>query len=304
MTEYECDKIFDSKTTKNGTINSPLYSESGFLTCRYEFKAEELERVQIKFFEFSLPKQSNRSDCENADILQLFLPQRSRYELEDTFCGSTIPKPIMSDGSLMLLKYMSRRIGKGTRGFKAEYRFLKNFGITTGEQMSTHCVFAYNSSVDKTGWFTSPNFPGFYPKNLKCNYYFFGQPGERVNIRFTYFDVEGIYPCEDITASDYVEFSNFMSTDRKFAKMCGKKDEINVRSDGRFFRISFNANDRFDKTGFRASYEFETKMVTTENTSLKGSPSRGSPICLTSLLWAMMSLVFSHIHSNHLKGNL
>lgn len=83
-------------------------------------------------------------------------------------------------------------------------------------------------------------------------------------VRFTYFDVEGIFPCDMNSGSDYVELSNFLTVDRKFGRKCGKLDKLIVRSDGRFFRLTFRSNDRLDGTGFTASYNFENDPTTTE----------------------------------------
>ncbi|XP_073817855.1 suppressor of lurcher protein 1-like [Musca autumnalis] len=191
----------------------------------------------------------------------------------DWYCGAFIPKPIMSTGPKLLLQFIGRypsgQAKVGYYGFKAEYTFLTNYGITSGVQLGTNCSFAYNSTDKKIGYFTSPNFPGLYPKNLNCDYFFYGELDEKVIIRFSYFDVEGVGSCEYLTASDYVEFSNFLSTDRKFPKYCGKRDKFEIRSDDRFFRVSFHSNDRFDRSGFRATYEFEGKSTPAENTSVQ-----------------------------------
>ncbi|XP_014680501.1 PREDICTED: suppressor of lurcher protein 1-like [Priapulus caudatus] len=73
-----------------------------------------------------------------------------------------------------------------------------------------------------SGTFSSPNYPGRYPRHTECHYMFLGRIGERVQIAFSYFDVEGIYPCLSKTESDYVEFSNFkVSVDRKLPRYCG-----------------------------------------------------------------------------------
>lgn len=70
---------------------------------------------------------------------------------------------------------------------------------------------------------SSPNYPGIYPINTECNYFFYGSENETVVIRFTYFDVEGVFPCYgDEVSSDSVEFSNYMSRDRKHKYHCGK----------------------------------------------------------------------------------
>lgn len=65
------------------------------------------------------------------------------------------------------------------------------------------------------------------------------------------------YSCTTETASDYVEFSNYKTVDRKIPRHCGSKKPVNIESDGDFFRITFKSNDRFDDTGFKAYYEFK-----------------------------------------------
>lgn len=70
-----------------------------------------------------------------------------------------------------------------------------DFGITSGEQISSMpCAFRYNSSVSSNGTLWSPNFPGFYPRDTECHYFFHAQVGERVKIVFSYFDIEGMVP--------------------------------------------------------------------------------------------------------------
>lgn len=138
-----------------------------------------------------------------------------------------------------------------------------DFGVNSGDQsFDEPCAFQYNSTNMLSGWTNSPNFPGTYPRNIECNYYFYGKRGANVAIRFTYFDVEGVFPCDDNSGSDYVEVSNFLSVDRKFSRKCGKQDGLVVRSDGRFFRMTFRSNDRLEGTGFMAYYSFENDPTT------------------------------------------
>lgn len=68
--------------------------------------------------------------------------------------------------------------------------------------------------------------------------------------------MEGVLPCEAISASDYVEFSNYMVRDRKHRRYCGQLKEFDVESDRKFFRVAFRSNDRLDGTGFNATYQF------------------------------------------------
>lgn len=76
-----------------------------------------------------------------------------------------------------------------------EFPFFLDFGITTGEQISSSpCAFRFNSTTSTNGTFWSPNFPGFYPRDTECHYFFHAQVGERVKIVFSYFDIEGMVP--------------------------------------------------------------------------------------------------------------
>ena len=57
------------------------------------------------------------------------------------------------------------------------------------------CGFVIHSETSPNGTFTSPNFPGLYPRNTECHYLFRGKENERIYIDFPYFDVEGIPPA-------------------------------------------------------------------------------------------------------------
>ncbi|EDW14657.2 suppressor of lurcher protein 1 isoform X1 [Drosophila mojavensis] len=271
-----CKLLYDSRVNKSGIFESnqllssligvPINKNSDsakVVQCRYEFKAQKPEVIQIKFHDFNIPTEhENSSRCRDEDALHVLTEVRGKYETQELLCGAFLPKPLMSNSQQLQLQFVGKYPPKMTNkvqyyGFRAEYRFLTNYGILSGVQQGNECTFVYSSRDRISGLFHSPNFPGYYLENVVCNYYFYGAD-ERVVLRFTYFDVEGISTCDHQTASDYVEFSNFMSTDRKFSKYCGKLPDFEVRSDGRFFRVSFYSNDRFVANGFRALYTFES----------------------------------------------
>ncbi|XP_037730811.1 suppressor of lurcher protein 1 [Drosophila subpulchrella] len=287
----QCKQTFDSRVNKSGTFDSNqllmakhalgavLIGGSRVLQCRYEFEAQPPERVQIRFHDFNVPTEhENSTGCQPGDALHVVSEVRGRYETQELLCGAFLPKPLMSSGSQMHLQFVGKYPPAMTNkvqyyGFRAEYRFLTNFGIMSGVQMED-CSFVYNSSERISGLFHSPNFPGFYLENVVCNYYFYGASDERIVLHFTYFDIEGIGNCDHQTASDYIEFSNFMSTDRKFSRYCGKLPDFEMRSDGRFFRVTLHSNDRFVAIGFRALFTFETIPV--NNSDLRDNASMQS----------------------------
>ena len=73
-----------------------------------------------------------------------------------------------------------------------------------------------------------------------------------------------MFRCDMDTHSDSVEFSNFMPVDEKFKKTCGPIHDLKVHSDGKFFRITFRSNFKYDATGFNAQYRF-TDQITLES---------------------------------------
>ncbi|XP_057369246.1 cubilin-like [Daphnia carinata] len=269
-TSSPCDLLFHSDVEKNGTFTSPGYPAAygPFMNCNYEFRGHGRERVQISFIDFALHHPNDdlsekpyhpwlNQSCDGADRMTAFTSVGGNKEKIDDFCGFGIPRELMSNSPAMTMHFNSTTDSRGSRGFKARYSFVSNFGITTGEQISSSpCAFRYNSTKSTNGTFWSPNFPGFYPRDTECHYFFHAQVGERVKIVFPYFDVVGEIPCGLTSASDFVEVSNFMTVDRKLPRYCGLQKDLKMESDGAFFLVTFKSYDRFDGTGFFASYQF------------------------------------------------
>ncbi|KAK9739230.1 CUB domain [Popillia japonica] len=273
-----CDTIYNSDISKNGTLSSLSYPTPypTRITCRYEFQGRGKERVQIVFQDFNLYQTNEDSkDCDNQDSLVAFVLKDGRMEKIDSYCGSMLPKPIMSNGPRLKLELHSVHGSRYSRGFKATYTFTENFGIKMGAQIPEYsCAFAFTSNKSRSGFFHSPNYPGFYPRDTECHFFFYGNNTQKVRLHFNYFDVEGVLPCETTTASDYVEFSNFMVRDRNYERHCGQLKEFDVESDRKFFKVTFKSNDRLDGTGFNASYTFID--VSEAYTTMSGSTSRAS----------------------------
>ncbi|XP_053686463.1 suppressor of lurcher protein 1 [Sabethes cyaneus] len=268
--------VFNSSRMKNGSVAPSHSKHSGLfpsaICYQYEFIGQGLERIQIVFSEFRLPTKLEPNECGETDILMVLSNRGDRDEVVETLCGDTLPKPVLSNGPRLLLEFRSSFNNTENKGFTADFFFVTNFGIPTGYQPDqAKCSFHYFKNATNQGWIQSPNFPGAYPRNIRCNYFFYGDPHDYVLIRFTYFDIEGIASCDENTASDYVEFSNFVTRDRKFALYCGLRRDLIVRSDGRFFRVTMVSNDRLDGTGFRALYAFESSI----SAGMMGGPSGG-----------------------------
>lgn len=274
--------------------------------CTYDFQGRGKERVQVVFQDLNLfhSKPSNPNDCEGVDSLVAYVHIDGKKDKIDSFCGDTPPRPIMSNGPRLSLEFQGVTSSRHSRGFKATYTFMENFGITTGRQEGQYpCAFVFNSNETRNGTFASPNYPGLYPRSTECYYFFYGQPNERVHLHFHFFDVEGVLPCEAVSASDYVEFSNYMTRDRKYPRHCGQLKEFDISSERKFFRVTFKSNDRLDATGFNASYVFldEEENYTMKIPASNGSARQGampSPPPLL-LLLLFMSCLFVGGRSSH-----
>ena len=71
------------------------------------------------------------------------------------------------------------------------------------------CGFVVKSNRTSNGTFTSPNYPGRYPRNTECHYLFYGNDNEKIHITFPYFDVEGIPPQWDTSDLQFTDFYCF-----------------------------------------------------------------------------------------------
>ncbi|KFM76071.1 Suppressor of lurcher protein 1, partial [Stegodyphus mimosarum] len=256
-----CSEEISSWKAKNGTFTSPNYPEPypPRMHCIYTFAGLSGERVQITFtdFDLHLPHEPPRG-CESVDAVMIFITINGRRERLESFCGNKLPRQLMSNGPSLVLDFRTYHSSPEVKGFRAIYRFVTDYGVTaTTQHQGTACEFIFKSEERSNGTFSSPNYPGYYPRDTECVYVFKGREKERVQITFTSFEIDGIPPCLEETASDYVEFSNFKTTDRKIPRHCGSQRPKYIESDSSYFRITFMSNEKFDGTGFQAFYEFK-----------------------------------------------
>ncbi|CAG5045845.1 unnamed protein product [Parnassius apollo] len=260
-----CHRVLSSNKNKNGTLTSPMYPlpYSQKTQCHYDFLGRGRERVRLVFEDFSLQRfTGNIIDCENTDSIDIFLYVDGRLEKMVSLCGNDLPKPIMSNGPKLSMVFRGIYSSRTSRGFKISYAFLEDYAVTSGKQLKEFpCAFVYNSSESERGVVMSPNYPGVYPRDTECNYFFYGNQDEKVRLHFTHFDVEGVIPCEVVSASDYVQFYNQI-LDSQSPRYCGQLKEFYITSDKSFLRITFKSNDRLDATGFKGDYIFlrDTEM--------------------------------------------
>lgn len=75
------------------------------------------------YYELLINIRSFYYSCENVDSLQAYVYIDGRLEKIDSFCGSTLPRPIMSNGPRMTLEFRGIYSSRQTKGFKANFTF-------------------------------------------------------------------------------------------------------------------------------------------------------------------------------------
>ncbi|KAF7496719.1 Suppressor of lurcher protein 1 [Sarcoptes scabiei] len=233
-----------------------IMSNGHRLTLDFKSLDHNVQPYKRFYKKIDYPKSIN--GVQNSKKLEMERKSTRNNHLETSTDSNGTDREERNDNTIPKFDQFRRPLNRyRKKGFEASFRFVTNFGIETGKQDSKSvCGFVFNSTTQKRGFFTSPNYPGLYPKDTECHYFFYGNSTEKIYIKFLHFDVEGVTPCTAETASDYVEFSNVFESNREIYRHCGLRHPKSIESDGDFLRVTFKSNGRFDGTGFKASYDF------------------------------------------------
>ncbi|GIY39781.1 suppressor of lurcher protein 1, partial [Caerostris extrusa] len=94
----------------------------------------------------------------------------------DNYCGNKLPTQLMSNGPTMEIEFRTYHSSPEVKGFRALYRFVTDFGISSvGQNPTLDCRFMFLSEERGNGTFSSPNYPGYYPRDTECHYTFRGK---------------------------------------------------------------------------------------------------------------------------------
>ncbi|XP_078032759.1 CUB domain-containing protein Sol1 [Augochlora pura] len=272
-----CDVVFNSDSTKTGVVTSPGYPNPypQRTHCTYDFKGRGKERVQVIFQDLNLYHTSGATnECEGVDSLVAYVHIDGKKEKIDSFCGEMPSRPIMSNGPQLSLEFHGITSSRHFRGFKAMYSFTeKRYEDRIGLRSEKYPA---SRGAETFGILKASGnqVPGGDVQKLYLHKYL---------------------GCDPVSASDFVEFSNYLSRDRKYPRHCGQLKEFDVASDRKFFRVTFKSNDRYDGTGFNASYVFvdEEGNYTTKPPTGNASTLKGVSLLVslfTSLLLGRVSL--------------
>nr|XP_041573809.1 CUB domain-containing protein 2 isoform X4 [Taeniopygia guttata] len=203
--------------------------------CTWLIVVAEGSSVLLSFSHFEL----EYHDTCAYDYLQVYNgAARDRGNLLGTFCGHRPPPPFSSAWHVMAVVFRSdRHVAK--HGFAAAYR--------KGECQEVFTTIKGN--------FSSPQYPNFYPNNLKCQWSIHLPPGYRVKVFFLDMELEG---RSSLTGGcDYDHLSAFdggTENGSLLGRWCGRESLAPVTSRSNRLLLVLHTDRDMAKRGFSISY--------------------------------------------------
>uniref|UniRef100_A0A671XF39 Cubilin n=1 Tax=Sparus aurata TaxID=8175 RepID=A0A671XF39_SPAAU len=217
-----------------GAIVSPRYplQYPPSQNCSWIIRAQEpFNHVTLSFTDFELEMTSNcsRDAVEILDGDNYQAPSIGRY------CGS-LPHPVTSFSNSLVVNFVSDQ-SVSRKGFRATY-----------SASTSSCG---GDLVMESGAFNSPNYPDAYPPNLECVWTIKSSPGNRLQLSFIVFHLQGDSGCHN----DYVEIREGNSTGSLVGRFCGNSLPSNYTSViGHILWVKFVSDASVSGAGFRATF--------------------------------------------------
>ncbi|XP_043114723.1 suppressor of tumorigenicity 14 protein homolog isoform X2 [Puntigrus tetrazona] len=138
------------------------------------------------------------------------------------------------------------------KSIRQEGKRVGNIAVTSSDITASYICFYSLMAGTTSKEFTSPNHPGRYPPNSRCQWQIRAPKGYAIMVKFKTFHIE------DDCANDYVAIYDSLSPDNTYAitKQCGLRPPSNpleVVSSGNIMLINL-ITDVVQKPGFKAVY--------------------------------------------------
>ncbi|TPP62245.1 hypothetical protein FGIG_07961 [Fasciola gigantica] len=264
----------------------------------YSFLAQSDELVHIQFVEFNIPRVTPNLSSPSCSahvrvygqIQTTLLNDDDPYDEE--LCGSLIDLPqdqyFSASQRLILSVKLNPELEVMESGFLGHFWFEPKDKYTSSGMVipGTECDrfavsessrFTNPNNTGRFGRMHSPNYPRNYQPGLYCQFYFVGQPRERVVL--TLHDVELAKTNENCTKrprGDYILIQEAKNTVQSPSDLiaprtpiapvqpgkyvwhyCGKLAQAQIVSDGPNLVLTFVSNhDNHQRRGFALSYQF------------------------------------------------
>ncbi|XP_064162302.1 suppressor of tumorigenicity 14 protein homolog isoform X4 [Anguilla rostrata] len=217
------------------TIESPGYPKRypPKTRCQWQIRAPPNTAIHMKFPFFHV-----EDDCSNdfVYIHDSLSPDESQAVTKQ--CGQRPPSnplEVVSSSNIMLVNLISDSEIQRP-GFKGEYTVIP---ISTAKS----CGGLLSA---KSGNFSSPHFPSFYPPALDCNWTIQVPAGQKVRVKFTMFRMKEPDVDVRVCNKDYVEVMG--------KKYCGERSSLALSSDTNTMLVKFHSDESYTDKGFMAVY--------------------------------------------------
>ncbi|XP_034427678.1 cubilin [Hippoglossus hippoglossus] len=221
---------------EGGAIASPRYPAPypANQNCSWIIRAQEpFSHVTLSFTDFELEMISSNCSHDAVEILDgdnYQAPSIGRY------CGLEIPHPVTSFSNSLVVNFISDH-SVSRKGFRATY-----------SASTSSCG---GDLVMESGAFNSPNYPDAYPPNVECVWTIKSSPGNRLQLSFIIFHLQGDTDCN----SDYLEIREGNSTGSVVGRFCGNSLPSNYTSViGHILWVKFVSDASISGEGFRATF--------------------------------------------------
>lgn len=248
-------------TATDGIVQSPNYPQNYFknIDCIWHFKAIHGHRPVLEFLDFEL--EDDYDECTN-DYITVYVgvdPTRQMFVTGDTFtlgtyCGSMsnpasmrLPpaKPLRSPSDDLYMAFKTDSSAQ-RKGFEIRHTTACGghfFATSTIKYIYSHARFGDT----------------FYDNNISCEWVIKPkQPGLRILVTFTEFDVEKDKEC----IFDYVEIFQMQSNQEwaLYGRYCGDNIHIELVALRRVM-IRFETDEKDRQKGFSVSYGYADKAT-------------------------------------------
>uniref|UniRef100_A0A3Q3MXM2 Cubilin n=1 Tax=Mastacembelus armatus TaxID=205130 RepID=A0A3Q3MXM2_9TELE len=219
-----------------GVIASPRYPAPypPNQNCSWIIKAQEpFNHVTLSFTDFEL--EMVYSNCSHDAVVIL---DGDNYQAPSIgrYCGTEIPHPVTSFSNSLVVNFISDH-SVSRKGFRASY-----------SASTSSCG---GDLVMERGAFNSPNYPEAYPPNVECVWTIRSSPGNRLQLSFIIFHLQGDSDCHN----DYLEIREGNSTGHLVGRFCGSSLPSNYTSViGHILWVKFVSDASISGEGFRATF--------------------------------------------------
>ncbi|KAK6644342.1 hypothetical protein RUM43_000609 [Polyplax serrata] len=303
--------------SKSKTIKSPDADGDGFyeefLECTWIVRAKPFYQIVANFKTFDVEDckaqkgtpsnfSSQTCSCDNVEIRDGVDHFSESLVLA---CGSTIPSPVTSSGSIMSIKFSS----DGTY-------HARGFNIELSPTLSQCGVEVFNPQ-DTIQTLTSPNYPQNYPEGLRCKWTIYDSSGDSnriIHLHISDWDIVESDNCQDDFM--YIEDTGFLKplyqspnyevTSNRSAdtaeiirgnpislyfydrsqsngkvKFCGKGNSIDFYSSSNEVVVGFFSNSGSARKGFKIDYAIAgcTRNYTAEQGHIKNLNFKNNSHC-------------------------